>query len=288
MWIDKVKSMISVITTENVDIKSYNAVGGGSINETYKVLTTSGNYFVKLNSASAYPQMFEKEALGIRLLKSVNEIDVPDIIGYDEIEDQSILLMKFIDSGSITNDFWNEFGNKLAMLHKHSSNYFGLDHDNYIGSLNQVNRKHDNWSDFFINERLGYQVKLARDNSSIDRDTVNALERFYQEIDNIFPVEPSAMLHGDLWSGNFMVNILGKPVIIDPAVYYGHREMDLGMSKLFGGFDSIFYQSYNRTFPLEKGWESRLQYCNLYPLMVHVNLFGASYLQSVKDILRKF
>ncbi len=288
MWIDKVKSMISEVTKENVDIKSYSAVGGGSINDTCKVETSCGDYFVKLNSANMYPQMFEKEALGIELLESTNEIDVPEIIGYSEEGDQALLLMKYIISGSVSNEFWDEFGYRLALLHKHTSDYFGLDHNNYIGSLNQINRKHDSWTDFFINERLGYQVKLARNKGGIDGGTVKAFDRFYKEVDNIFPEEDSALLHGDLWSGNFMVNSRGKPVIIDPAVYYGHREMDMGMSKLFGGFDTLFYQSYNRTFPLEKGWEDRLQYCNLYPLMVHVNLFGGGYLRSVKDVLRKF
>ncbi len=120
------------------------------------------------------------------------------------------------------------------------------------------------------------------------RETVQALSRFYAKLDELFPKESPALLHGDLWSGNFMVSEKGLAVIIDPAVYYGHREMDLAMSQLFGGFDASFYEAYQRNFPLENGWQQRLDYCNLYPLMVHVNLFGGSYLESVKRILVRF
>ena len=200
----------------------------------------------------------------------------------------SFLILKYIKSGIKTPTFWYDFGKQLANLHKHTVNFFGLDYNNYIGSLIQRNNKHSSWTEFFINERLSYQVKMARDNKRVDKDTISSFDRFYNRMDSIFPVEPPALLHGDLWSGNYMVNENGQPVIIDPAVYYGHREMDLGMSQLFGGFDNQFYTSYHNHFPLENGWKERLQFCNLYPLMVHVNLFGGTYLNSVKEILRKF
>jgi len=150
------------------------------------------------------------------------------------------------------------------------------------------NHKHNSWTDFFREERLEKQVRLARNNDIIDKRVVSAFDNFYAKLDNVFPKEPPALLHGDLWAGNFMVNEVGAPVVIDPAVYYGNREMDLGMTTLFGGFDRQFYISYNNYFPLENGWEKRLDYCNLYPLMVHVNLFGGSYVSSVLSILKKF
>ena len=120
------------------------------------------------------------------------------------------------------------------------------------------------------------------------RETVLSFERFYKKLDEIFPVEPPALIHGDLWVGNFMVGELGEAILIDPAIYFGHREMDLAMSQLFGGFDRQFYESYHKYFPLEKDWQKRIDYCNLYPLMVHVNLFGGGYTGSVKSILQRF
>ncbi len=196
--------------------------------------------------------------------------------------------MKYIKSAPKHPDFWDSFAEKLAQLHKHSADQFGLDHDNYIGSLFQSNRYHNKWTDFFREERLNAQVIIARDNGAIGRETVNAFERFYKRLDEIFPVESPALLHGDLWGGNFMVNDKGDATIIDPAVYFGHREMDLGMSQLFGGFDRQFYETYHHHYPLEKGWQQRIDYCNLYPLMVHVNLFGDGYLNSVNPILNRF
>ncbi|RLD39817.1 MAG: ketosamine-3-kinase, partial [Bacteroidetes bacterium] len=201
---------------------------------------------------------------------------------------ESFLILNFIQSAEMQDEFWDDFGQKLASLHRHSQKNFGLDHDNYIGSLSQSNKFHKSWADFFREERLEAQVKLARDNGRMGREMVNTFSRFYAKLDELFPKEPPALLHGDLWSGNFMVNQNGLAVIIDPAVYYGHREMDLAMSQLFGGFDASFYDAYQRNFPLENGWQQRLDYYNLYPLMVHVNLFGGSYLESVKRILVRF
>ncbi len=287
-WKVEIAKKLSVYTETDVKVNNISSVGGGSINDTYKVNTNVGNYFVKKNSASDYPQMFEKEALGLKILSVTNKIETPDVIAIGESENISFLILKFINSTNKLGSFWDDFGRQLAALHTNSDTHFGLNHDNYIGSLKQSNNQHDNWNDFFREERLDKQVRLARNNGAIDTGTVSAFDRFYSRIDNIFPKEPPSLLHGDLWGGNFMVSEKGNPVFIDPAVYYGHREMDLGMTQLFGGFDRQFYDSYNNHHPLENGWQERLSYCNLYPLLVHVNLFGGGYLQSVKTILRKF
>jgi len=127
-------------------------------------------------------------------------------------------------------------------------------------------------------------VGSGRLNTSLSK----SFARFCNQVESIFPKEEPSLLHGDLWSGNFMVNNEGNACIYDPAVYYGHREMDIGMSKLFGGFDKAFYLAYNQEYPMEKGWERRVEYCNLYPLLVHVNLFGGGYASSVSAILSRF
>lgn len=287
-WKNGVEKVLSKKLNEQVDILSDHYVGGGSINDARMIKTTKGDFFVKINSASRYPAMFEKEAKGLALLAATNEITVPQVVGFGEENNEAFLVLNYIGSAPRSKNFWTRFGEKLAALHKHTNKLFGLDYDNYIGSLQQSNRQHNSWSGFFMEERLEPMAAMAFNDGKIDRTILTAFDRFYNRLDNLFPNEPPALVHGDLWGGNYMVGADGEPVIIDPAVYYGHREMDLGMSQLFGGFDREFYDAYHRAFPLEPGWQERLDFCNLYPLMVHVNLFGGGYAGSVKSILMRF
>jgi len=271
-----------------VALRSSYSVSGGCINQTEKITTSEGVFFLKWNNAFKYPGMFEAEAKGLKLLKNTGEIFIPEVISSFLVDKYSFLLLEFVNQVDKIKNFWEDFGISLARLHKHSSDYFGLDHDNYIGSLPQNNQKHSDWISFFIEERLEKQIRLARDAGKISANSVNRFEHLFKVLPEIFPEESPALLHGDLWNGNFMVSPQGKACIFDPAVYFGHREMDLAMSKLFGGFSPVFYEAYQQQYPLEKGWQNRLDICNLYPLMVHVNLFGESYINSVESILRKF
>ncbi|MEM9024402.1 MAG: fructosamine kinase family protein, partial [Bacteroidota bacterium] len=163
-----------------------------------------------------------------------------------------------------------------------------LERNNYIGSLPQTNTPRPDWTSFFIEQRLEAQCRMARDAGAIGPELLRAFDRAFHRLDGFFPEEPAALLHGDLWMGNFLCTSDGKPMLIDPAVYGGHREMDLAMTRLFGGFAPAFYQSYADTYPLENGWEERVPIANLYPLMVHVNLFGGHYVQQVAQCLRRF
>ena len=287
-WKEEVLKKLESHLGSQALLKDVSPVGGGDINDAYRFDTSKGDFFVKKNSASRFPEMFVREAEGIQILGAAGVIPVPEVIDTGKVDDIAFLILHYINSAPKQEDFWTTFGKKLATLHQTGSTQFGLDQDNYIGSLYQSNKKHDRWVDFFREERLLVQVKLARDRGKMGVDTVKAFDRFYTKIEEIFPEEKPSLVHGDLWGGNFMVNEKGEAVLIDPAVYFGHREMDLGMSKLFGGFSGEFYDAYDEFFPLEKGWQQRLDYCNLYPLMVHVNLFGGGYLGSVKSILNKF
>lgn len=271
-----------------VRLSSRKPIGGGDINEAICLQTDQGDFFIKWNNAKRYPGMFEAEAKGLELLKEADELFIPSVIGSGTAGNDSFLLLEFVTPGARIGRFMEDFGRSLARLHKHTAQEFGLDHDNYIGSLPQSNRNHDNWPDFFAIERLEKQVKMARNAHEIDSGTVAAFERLYKHFSSIFPIEPPALIHGDLWGGNYMTSPEGKACIYDPAVYYGHREMDIGMSRLFGGFGNEFYEAYNSEYPMGKGWNERIDICNLYPLMVHVNLFGGSYAYSVKSILRRF
>jgi fructosamine-3-kinase len=279
-----VQDLLTERSGNQVLIETVSHVGGGSINQATVLKTTCGPYFLKYNSASLYPNMFVLEERGLQRLHDTGEVHVPQIISPGEIGEFSFLLLEYVDSAVPGKTFWEDFGSSLANMHKHTSDQFGLDHDNYIGSLKQSNNIHSSWASFFIEERLEPQVQMA----NLSPDVEKMFNKLYTRLDEIVPAEVPALLHGDLWSGNYMTSARGEPTLIDPAVYYGHREMDIGMTKLFGGFDERFYTSYNAVFPMESGWESRMDICNLYPLMVHVNLFGGAYLSQVNAILDKF
>jgi len=285
---EKIKILLSKYCGEEVNVIRDSPVGGGCINHAMKVETSSGNFFLKWNDAKCYPEMFEAEAKGLSLLKSTNAIGIPEVIGTDEEDGNSFIILEFIEAGKGEKNFWPDFGTALAHLHKHSSDYFGLGHDNYIGSLAQTNRQIKAWIDFFISQRLEKQIAIAKNTGAIDKATIIQFDNLFKRLAELIPEEPSSLLHGDLWNGNFMTGSDGKAWLIDPAVYYGHREMDLAMTKLFGGFSEVFYSSYIESFPLQQGFTERIDIHNLYPLLVHVNLFGGGYLVEVKNILSRF
>jgi fructosamine-3-kinase len=263
-------------------------VGGGSINEACMLKTSVGRFFIKYNSAAAFPGMFEKEAADLKTLADTKTLDIPKIVGTGETSVHSFLLLHYIESGAPERNFWYEFGIKLTELHKNTSDTFGLDHDNYIGSLVQSNKQHPDFYSFFISQRIEPQLKIARDKGAFDTGDVRYFDSLFKSLPGIIPDEKPALLHGDLWSGNFMITSSGSPCLIDPALYYGHRESDIAMTQLFGGFDPEFYHAYNHAWPMEKGWQHRMDIFNLYPLLVHVNLFGGSYAMQVLRIIRQF
>lgn len=272
----------------SAEISECRAIGGGSINDACKLQYGNSHFFVKWNDAGRYPGMFETEAKGLHLLKQSDALYIPEVIATAKSNETSFILMEYIEQGRGDRHFWEVFGTRLAKMHRHTADSFGLDHDNYIGSLPQYNAQKAGWPDFFTEQRLEPQLKMARDTGLADRSLSRSFQQLYNKMGDLFPTEPPALLHGDLWSGNYLCNSEKQAVLIDPAVYYGHREMDLGMSQLFGGFDAAFYTAYDAAWPLEKGWQQRLHLCNLYPLMVHVNLFGSGYLGQVKRILRHY
>ena len=272
---------------KNVAVTGYSEVGGGCINHGGKLSTTAGDFFLKWNSNSAYPGMFEAEAKGLELLDG-REIKVPELMGQGSWADKAWLLLEWLEAGRRQKDFWENFGRALAALHRNTNATFGLNHDNYIGSLPQSNKAESKWSDFFMRQRLLPQIELAQQKALLPASMEKDFEQLFKRLPDIFPEEKPALLHGDLWSGNFITGPDGQAAIIDPAVYYGNREMDLAMSRLFGGFDEAFYTAYHESFPLMSGYRERVDICNLYPLMVHINLFGVTYLSGVSKILKAF
>ena len=283
-----VESLLSAKIGMDVLITESKAIGGGCINEAFTLKTTAGKFFIKYNSALAFPFMFEREAEGLKILANTNTIAIPEIIGTSETGKTAYLIIKFIESGTRGRGFWTDFGTKLANLHRNTIDYFGLDTDNYIGSRVQSNKKHQDFIEFFIEERIEPQLEKARNKGEFSQSDTRYFNSLYKSLHNIFPFEKPALIHGDLWSGNFMITNDGSPCLIDPAVYYGHREADIAMTQLFGGFQPEFYHAYNLEWPMEKDWQKRIDIFNLYPLLVHVNLFGGSYASQVMRIIRQF
>ncbi|MEE4177208.1 MAG: fructosamine kinase family protein [Bacteroides sp.] len=264
------------------------SVGGGCINDARVVKTDQGFYFLKYNHGSRYPGMFEAETRGLKMLEDANEIRVPKVISTGTAGKHDFLVLEYLESGRQEKHFWEHFGRGLARLHNHTAQHFGLDHENYIGSLPQTNAFSESWKDFFMTQRIEPQLRLSRQSGKTDAQLDTLFEQFFVRLDAFFPKEPPALVHGDLWSGNFLTGPNGEAVIIDPAVYFGHRYMDLGMTQLFGGFDPAFYKAYQEEYPLQDNWRDGLEIAKLYPLMVHVNLFGGGYLGSVRQILRQY
>ena len=271
-----------------LNVQRCNQVHGGDVNQAYSLTTSSGKYFLKVNDRNKFPLMFEKEARGLELLRKHCTLIIPQVIKDGVYDDQQYLLLEWLEKGSPEKDMWEKFGQALALMHKLPQQYFGLYEDNYIGSLQQINDKHDNWHKFYTDCRILPLVNLLFEMGAYSSKDVEAAENFCAKLEQIFPKEPPALLHGDLWGGNYLIHSSGYAAIYDPAVYFGHREMDIGMTKLFGSFDQRFYDAYNEIYPLEINWKERLPLTHLYPLLVHAILFGGHYVTSAKDIFLTF
>jgi protein-ribulosamine 3-kinase len=269
-------------------VKNFLLASGGCINHGGCVLTTSGVFFLKWNDLIKFPGMFIAEARGLTLLRGAKALAVPRVILVGEAGTYQFLLLEYVVEGTKSRTFWRDFGAGLATLHRTSSSAFGLDHDNYIGSLAQLNSRQGTWVEFFVEQRLRVQLRVARDEGKLDDGITKKFEALFRKLTIILPEEPPSLLHGDLWGGNIMTSSEGKPCIIDPAVYYGHREMDLAMTRLFGGFDRSYVGAYQEVYPLLPDFEGRLDLYNLYPLLVHVNLFGGGYTSQVTNVLSRF
>ena len=282
----KIDSLLHSISEENnFRLQQFSALSGGDINEVFLLKSESGKKLVlKLNNANKFPGMFKAEKAGLKALADSGAIDIPKVISTGTSGEFSYLLLEHIKSGTKSADFWEIFGKELAALHKCTAEKFGFGEDNYIGSLPQQNNWCSSASEFYISQRLEPQLKIAREKGY----NLNTKDSFFKNISEIILPEPSSLLHGDLWNGNYLVNSQGHPCIIDPAVAYGPREMDLSMMKLFGGFDPALFTAYNNEFGIQKDFEERVPLWQLYYLLVHLNLFGTGYKNSVTDIIKKY
>lgn len=262
------------------------AVSGGDINQAFEVHLQDGRVVFAKSNSDAPATMFEAEARGLAWLGQANALRVPTVIAHTK----DVLVLEHIQRGPRRPDFDERFGRGLAMLHRAGADVFGLDHDNFIGRLPQANAPlaPATWANFYRVRRLQPQLQLAIDEGQATPTMRRGFDRLLERLEDIVgPPEPPARLHGDLWGGNAMVDDRGMPCLIDPAVYGGHREVDLAMMRLFGGFSPRVFSAYHEAFPLAQGHEDRVPLYQLYYLLVHVNLFGGSYVASVEQALAR-
>jgi fructosamine-3-kinase len=245
----------------------------------------TGKTFILKQSKEVRSNKILAEAKGLEELSIVGGLLTPKI---HFISDQKLILEDFGKSKIRNLYFWEDFGKGLAEQHSWQGEDFGFSSNNFIGDTPQLNPYRSDGFDFYTEFRYLYQARRAFDKGFLDKQWVDAVERFCQRLPEIIPPQKPSLLHGDLWSGNLLSNSEGMPCVIDPAVYYGWRESDLAMTKMFGGFSPAFLDSYEEYFPLEPGFEDRVHYYNLYHWLNHLNLFGDSYLGQVQAILRAF
>jgi protein-ribulosamine 3-kinase len=282
-------SLLSIFADCDITITNSEQVHGGDINLSYCLYTRDAKLFLKVNEAMLYPDLFEKEARGLKALaENARMIKVPRVIKQGLAGKDQYLLLEWIEKRKPRKDSMERFGRALAEIHHKTQPCFGWEEDNYIGSLRQDNTKYDSWHLFYAECRIMPLVRLLFNAGTFSKDDMSVAELFCRKLDQLFPQEPASLLHGDLWAGNFMITNTGDAAIYDPAVYHGHREMDIGMTKLFGGFDRDFYEGYISMYPLEKGWLQRLPLTQLYPFLVHAILFGGDYVNSARDIMKRF
>jgi fructosamine-3-kinase len=265
------------------DVASATRLGGGCISPAWHVRLLDGrDLFVKAAPADASADLLETEAESLRRLAAAGAIRIPAVLA----EGSGWLALEWLAPGRPTRDSWRGLGRGLARLHRTQGPGFGWDRDNYIGSLPQRNGKAASWAEFWTQHRLLPQLQRAasRLSSRALADFEVLLDRLPELLEPGVEDGPS-LLHGDLWSGNVLTTAWG-PALIDPSSYYGHREVDLAMAELFGGFPAAFREGYAAEWPLLPGASARRPVYQLYYLLVHVNLFGGSYVAGTEAALQ--
>jgi fructosamine-3-kinase len=273
-------------------VRTYSRAQGGDINEAYDVTLADGRRVFLKSNEDADRRMFACEARGLEWLREAEAIRIPRVLAVaDPDGDATFLVLERIASAGRAADFDDRLGRGLAALHRAGSTdgRFGFDEPNFIGSLPQDNTAAETWPAFYVTRRLEPQVRMAIDGGRAPASWQREFAKLFAAMEDLTgPPEPAARLHGDLWSGNVMADEQGAPCVFDPAVYAGHREVDLAMPRLFGGMNARTLDAYQEAAPLADGHESRVALYQLYPLLVHVNLFGGSYTASVERALRQY
>ena len=264
--------------------------GGGCINSAALISVAGRRLFVKWNSGDL-PNMFAREASGLRALAASHTVAVPAPVAWAErnASAPAYLVLEAFDEGRSSGGSSRKLGQQLARMHRCVADEHGFVESNYIGSLPQRNSRSTSWVTFFADERLGAQQDIARRSGALTSRQHRLLETLRASLAELVPDDaPASLLHGDLWGGNYAITQAGEPIVFDPAVYHGHREVEIAFTRMFGGFSREFYDAYEGEWALESGFEERARLYNLYPLLVHANLFGGGYAAQAEATMRYF
>jgi protein-ribulosamine 3-kinase len=271
-------------------VRRAGGVAGGCISPTARIETDSGDsFFVKYGAPGLPAGLLEAEATGLRALASADAVRVPQVVGVGGEGSSAWLLLEWLEPGHARDRTWADLGRDLAALHQHRAARFGAETANFIGSLPQRNTPADDWAAFWRARRLEPQLQAAVRAGLLDHRDRARFDRLFDHLhDSLAPAREDgpSLLHGDLWNGNVHPMADGRAALIDPSAYHGHREVDLAMADLFGGFPPAFRSAYEEVWPLAPGYEARRRAIyQLYYLLVHVNLFGRSYVGRTRGVL---
>ncbi len=282
LW-NHIEQRLSERLGRNFRIRERSPLGGGSINNAYRIGDGEQSFFVKTNRAQLL-SMFEAEATALRALHDTGTIAVPEPLDQGISGHESYLVLSWLDISGQPNP--QRFGERMAALHHCTAERYGFAIDNTIGSTPQLNQWSEDWVDFWRKQRLGYQLDLALHNGfghrlhDLGQQLLEQVPAFFRD----YRPEPS-LLHGDLWSGNWGGSAGGDPVIFDPASYYGDREADLAMMELFGSPGRGFFDAYDAAWSIDPGFATRKSFYNLYHILNHANLFGAGYARQAENMI---
>lgn len=287
---EEVSKILAEKNGNRFQIKSAQKLGGGCIHHASKIETSVGNFFLKWN-ASGFSDVFEKEAEGLIELKNAGSelLKIPDVIAFKKIgETPGFLLLEYLESSGGDAKSDEKLGRGLAQIHRYSADNFGFNNDNYCGATLQKNSWKTNWAEFYRDNRLDFLIQQIKTECPFSVEDASIFEKLMAGLPGLLPeASVPALIHGDLWSGNYMYTIHG-PALIDPATSFSDREMEFGMITLFGGFSPRFFDAYNEFYPLPDGWKQRNRLYQVYHILNHYLLFGSSYLSQAKLIARAY
>ena len=287
---EEVEKVLSGINEKSVRISSFKSIGGGCINHASKLETNVGNFFMKWN-ADCEGDIFIREAECLKELKMATKdfIKVPEVFAAKTVDDSpGFLVLEYLEQSYSSADSDEKLGRGLAMIHQFKHSQFGFYNNNYCGATLQNNTWNKKWSEFFRDNRLRYLLQLIQNKRPLPASEVVIYDKLLQKTDELIPADSEPVLiHGDLWSGNFMATENG-PALIDPASYYADREMEFAIMTMFGGFSQRFYGAYNEVNPLPADWKQRNSLYQLYHVLNHYFLFGGGYQSQALQIAKSY